>query len=253
MADPKPPLPKRFYENASARPEGDGFLLALDGRPARTPGRHPLAVPTRALGDAVAAEWMAQGETIDPATMPFTRLANTAIDGVAREMDAVRSEMVRYAGSDLVAYRAGGPDRLVAAQAAAWDPIVGWARAALGAYVVLTEGVVFAEQPAESLERIAAVIATETSPFRLAALHVLTTLSGSVLLALMLAAGKLPAQQAWLAAHVDELYQESVWGQDLEAGERRAAREADFMAAARMLALVEPPASGIPRGSKARL
>ena len=226
------PLPRRFYERAEAREEPGGFALVLDGRPARTPGRAPLFLPTRALGEAVAAEWQAQAATIDPGTMPLTRLANTAVDGVAPTADAVRADIARYAASDLVCYRAGEPDALVAAQAAAWDPVLRWAEEELGARFILSEGVTFVAQPDGSLHRVRERIEAERSPFRLAALHVLTTLAGSVLIALMLGAGRLGVREAWGALHVDELFQEGRWGADHEATERRALREAEFEAAA---------------------
>lgn len=232
-----PAGPKRFYREAALAEAEGGFVLTLDGRPARTPARKPLALPTRPFGEAVAAEWNAQGETIDPTTMPLTRFANTAIDGVAREAEAVRAELARYAGSDLTMYRAGDPEGLVAAQAAAWDPILDWAHRDLGARFLLSQGVTFVAQPEPSLARIRAALDAETSAFRLAALHVLTTLSGSVLVALMHAAGALDTEAAWQAGHVDELFQESRWGQDAEAAERRARREAEFRTAARVLAL----------------
>lgn len=228
---------KRFYTHARAQPEEGGFVLALDGRPARTPARTPLRLPTRALGDAVAAEWQAQGEAIEPASMPLTRLANTAIDGVAREVGAVRADILRYAGSDLVVYRACEPDRLAAEQAAAWDPVLGFAREELGACFVLSEGVTFVAQPETALDRVRERLAAETSPFALAPLHVMTTLTGSVLIALMHVAGRIDLAAAWAAAHVDELYQESRWGQDSEAATRRAAREAEFGAASIFYAL----------------
>lgn len=229
--------PKRFYREAAAEAGPDGYILMLDGRPARTPVKSPLALPTRALGDAVAAEWAGQGETIDPASMPLTRFANSAIDGVARDMAALRAELARYAGSDLVMYRAGSPEGLVRAQAEAWDPVLDWARESLGARFLLSEGVTFVAQPDASLARIGAALKEETSPFRLAALHVMTTLSGSVLLTLMHEAGEISADAAWRAAHVDEFFQETLWGLDAEAAERRARREAEFQAASRILAL----------------
>lgn len=232
-----PPKTKRFYKEASVEKRPEGHVLTLDGRPARTPARNLLALPTQALGEAVAAEWAAQGEAIDPAAMPLTKLANSAIDGVAREMDAVRAELARYAGSDLVMYRADGPDGLVEAQTKAWDPVLNWTREAHDARFILSEGVTFVEQPETSLARIRAALDQETSPFRLAALHVLTTLSGSLLLALMHEGGGIAADEAWRAAHVDELFQESRWGLDAEATERRTRREAEFQAAARMLEL----------------
>ncbi|TDR94334.1 ATP12 family chaperone protein [Enterovirga rhinocerotis] len=229
--------PKRFYTAAEIAAGPDGFVLTLDGRPARTPGRVPLALPTRALGEAVAAEWAAQGERILPATMPLTRLANTAIDGVARELAAVRADLARYAGSDLVAYRAADPEPLVAAQSAAWDPVLEWARTDLGARFVLSQGVTYVDQPELSLARIREALERHDSPFAVAALHVMTTLTGSVLIALMHGAGRLGREEAWRAAHVDELFQESRWGLDSEAAERRALREAEFTAASTVLRL----------------
>lgn len=235
-------LPRRFYREARVEPhEGGAFVLTLDGRPARTPGRQTLALPTTALGEAVASEWQAQGDEVDPATMPLTRLANSAIDGVAPNMPGVTDDLVKYGGSDLVCYRAGEPERLAAAQACAWDPILAWAREALGARFVLSEGVTFIGQPEPAIEAIRANLAGVTSPFALAALHVMTTLTGSVLIALAHAAGELSAEEAWATAHVDERFQESVWGEDEEALKRRALRRADFLAAARLYALTAQP------------
>lgn len=238
MADANGGAPKRrFYETAGVQERENGFVLTLDGRPARTPARAPLALPTRPLGEAVAEEWQRQGPAIDPATMPLTKLANSAIDGVAPRAAEVRADLLRYAGSDLVAYRAAESERLVREQAAAWDPVHAYARDELGAHLLLSEGIVFVEQPAEALGRIAELLELETSPFRLAALHVMTTLTGSVLIALMHVAGRLGADEAWRAAHVDELYQESLWGQDHEAKERRQRREEEFRAASRFFEL----------------
>ncbi|HEY0354359.1 MAG TPA: ATP12 family protein, partial [Enterovirga sp.] len=189
------------------------------------------------LGEALAAEWNAQGETIDPASMPLTKLANTAIDGVAAETEAVRADIARYAGSDLVYYRAGEPDGLVRAQEAAWDPVLAWARDALGAMLVTSVGITFVQQPEIALARIRAVLEDEQSPLALAALHVMTTLTGSVLIALMHAAGAIDAERAWDVAHVDEHHQESFWGEDLEAAQRRERRQAEFRAASSFLAL----------------
>lgn len=231
------PLPKRFYKEATTELRDGGYVLTLDGRPARTPARNPLAVPGRELGAGLAAEWNAQRETIDPAFMPMTRLANTAIDGVAREMQAVRDDLAKYAASDLVYYRAGEPDRLVRAQEAAWNPVLAWAREALGATLVMSVGVTFVQQPDPALARIRAVLDQEQSPFALAALHVMTTLTGSVLIALMHAAGAIDAETAWDMAHVDERHQESFWGEDPEAMQRRERRKAEFRAASTFLAL----------------
>ncbi|MDF3062081.1 MAG: ATPase [Microvirga sp.] len=233
----RPGLPKRFYRTAAVAEREGAFQLLLDGRPARTPGRNAVAAPTQALGEELAAEWNAQGAEVDPSTMPLTRIVNSAIDGVAPRREAVIADMAKYAGSDLVCYRAGEPERLAAEQGTAWDPILAWAREALGTQFFLGQGVVHVEQPAAALDAVRAHLEAVASPFRLAALHVMTTLTGSVLIALAHAAGRLDADGAWAAAHVDERYQESLWGEDEEAMLRRAAREAEFRAASRVYAL----------------
>ena len=238
----RPVLPKRFFERAAVEQRDGGFVLTLDGRAARTPGRRPLAAPTRALGEALAAEWQAQRAEIDPTKMPMTRIVNSTIDGVAANPAAVVDDIVKYAGSDLVCYRAGEPERLVADQTAAWDPVLAWARDALGARFVQSQGVTYVGQPEAALAAVRAAVDQSTrSPFALAALHVMTTLTGSVLIALAHAAGRLTAEEAWAAAHVDELFQERVWGEDGQALARRAARQADFLAASRLYALASAP------------
>jgi chaperone required for assembly of F1-ATPase len=235
-------LPKRFYENAAVEEREEGLVLTLDGRMARTPGRKPLAFPNRALGEAVAQEWQAQVEVINPALMPLTRICNSAIDGVAEQAEAVADEIVKYAGSDLVCYRAGDPERLVAAQAQHWDPILAVARERYGARFLLSEGIVFVEQPETAIAGIRARVAQERDPFRLAALNVMTTLTGSALIALATADGALGADAAWEAAHLDEIVQESIWGEDADAIRRRAVRKIDFDAAVRTAALTAPGA-----------
>ena len=235
-------LPKRFYKQAEAVETPDGFGLALDGRPARTPGGNALATPVKELSEAVAAEWNAVAEFIDPTAMPITRIVNSALDGVTRETDAVAAEIVKYAGSDLLLYRAGDPASLVKAQANAWDPIIAWAREAFGARFVLGEGVMFVTQPdhVDPAMRRAVAQAVGNGPtrvLRLAALSVLTTLTGSALLALAVALGRLDLREAWGAAHADEDFQMAAWGQDAEALERRARRWTEAEAAGRILAL----------------
>ncbi len=227
-------LPRRFYKAAAVAPHAEGFALTLDGREAKTPGRNPLVLGDRAVAEALAAEWQRQGERIDPATMPLTRIVNAAIDRVAREMEPVRAEIVKYAGSDLVCYRGEGPQSLVDAQAAAWDPVLAWARATLGARFVLAEGIVAVDQPAESLTAVAAALA-DVDPLRLAAVHVVTTLTGSALIALAVLRGALAPEAAWAAAHVDEDWQMGQWGRDDMALSRRAARWQDMQAAALIL------------------
>ncbi|WP_019904690.1 ATP12 family protein [Methylobacterium sp. 77] len=237
-AQTRPALPKRFYETAGLSKNDEGFRLTLDGRPANTPARNPLSLPTRALGEAVAAEWAAQVASIDPATMPLTRLANTAIDGVAPRREAVIDDLSAYAGTDLVAYRAADPERLVADQARAWDPLLDWARETLGARLILSEGVMHVTQPEPSVAALRSAIAAVDGPFRLAALHTMTTLTGSLLIALATLHGRLTPQEAWTAAHVDEAYQASVWGSDAEAEARHVLRKHEFEAAATLAKLV---------------
>jgi chaperone required for assembly of F1-ATPase len=232
-------VPARFYKEAAVV-EADGhFALVLDGKPAFTPARKRLAVPSAAAAAAIAAEWNAQEKTLEPATMPLTRLVNSALDGVAGRMAETRAEILKYAGSDLVCYRAGEPDPLVEAQAAAWDPILAFARDTFGARFICAEGIVFATQPDAACAAFAAgldglVRDGDKAPLRLAALDVVTTLTGSALIAAAVAAGALSTEAAWGAAHVDEDYEMRLWGQDIEALARRARRFGDMATAVRL-------------------
>jgi chaperone required for assembly of F1-ATPase len=228
----KPARPSRFYKTASIAPgETGGFRVLLDGRSVRTPGRKPVTVASEAAARLIAAEWDAQGAQIDPSIMPATRIVNSAIDGVADNMDAVQAEIVAYAGTDLTCYRAADPARLVAWQDAAWNPVLGWLRDAHGALFVQVQGIQHAPQPEAALAAVERLIAGIDDPVALAALHVMTTLTGSALIALAVAIGPFDAAGGWAAAHADELYQEEVWGADEEAGERRTLRERNFLAA----------------------
>ena len=230
----RPELARRFYGKATAAPHGEGFAVLLDGRVAKTPARRPLLVARRAVAKALADEWEGQQNEIDPATMPLTRIVNAAIDGVADHAEAIRSDIVKYAGSDLVCYRADRPVGLVAAQEKAWSPVLAFARQALGARFVLAEGVVHVAQNPEALAAVERAVA-QFDPLALAALHTVTTLTGSALIALALARGATTAEAAWAAAHVDEDWQMREWGQDGLALERRAARWKEMAAAALVL------------------
>ena len=152
--DLKRPLPKTVLQARIGHALDEGFGLALDGRPVRTPARAPLAVPNKTLAEALAEEWRGQGERIDPATMPKTRLVNTALDGVAREIDAVTAEIAKFAGSDLICYRAAAPESLVEAQNAAWNPILDFFRENFSAPFICAEGVIFVAQPENSVAAI---------------------------------------------------------------------------------------------------
>ena len=228
-------LPKRFYEEATAVETGHGHELRLDGRPARTPGRSPLALAERRIAEAIAAEWAAQGERIDPATMPLTRMANSAIDGVAPRMDAVRDDILAYAGSDLLCYRAEGPAGLVERQNAAWNPVLN-RLAEEGARFNLAEGVMPVEQPSPTLETVRGWLDEIDDPMRLTGLHVATTITGSAILALSVERQWIAADEAWGAAHVDEDWNREQWGHDEIAEKARAVRRRDYDAAALILA-----------------
>lgn len=224
----------RFYREATAgQLENGAFPVLLDGRAVRTPARRALASPSAALTGALAAEWDAQSERIDPASMPLTRLANSIIDGVADAPQPVADEIARFLGSDLLFYRAAEPAGLVAAQAAHWDSPIAWAHEVLGARFMLAEGVVFVEQPERALAAARAAIPQDA--WRLGAVHVVTALTGSALLALALLRGRLSAEEAWTAAHVDEDWNMAQWGRDDLALERRAFRWREMQAAAAVL------------------
>ena len=230
----RPQLRKRFYERAHVAQGGEGFAVLLDERPIRTPARRALAAPSRALAESLAAEWDAQQGVIDPARMPLTRLANVAIDAVADKRADVAAEVESYLGNDLLFYRAEGPQGLVDRQALLWDPVIGWARDELDARFVLAQGVMPVAQPREAIAAAAGRIPQDV--WRLTAVASVTTLTGSGLLALALAHGELDAAAVWAAAHVDEDWQMAQWGRDDLALDRRAFRESEFNAAARVLA-----------------
>jgi chaperone required for assembly of F1-ATPase len=242
--DLKKALPRRFYKEAKAGEREGVYVLLLDGRTAKTAGGNPIALPSLAGAEAIAEEWSPQGEWIDWAQMPITRMANSAIDGVSRDLSATVDEIAKYAGSDLVCYRAAEPRRLVEAQAAAWDPILAFARKKIGAVFICTEGVMFVEQPQAARTAVTDAVACYTqtgaaAPFALAALHVMTTLTASVLIALGVAHGALSPTEAWRAAHVDEDFEIEAWGEDAEALERRERQWREFEAAARLFQSVQ--------------
>lgn len=224
---------RRFYKTVSVT---DDLGIALDGRSVKTPMKLALQLPTRTLAEAVAAEWEAQGEKLDPASMTLTKLANTAIDRVAGNRAQIEAEVLDYSNSDLVCYRADRPPELVQSHTRHWDPVVDWARTTLDAPFEVTMGVMHNPQPEAALAAFAAAL-KELSDFELAAFHTVMTLTGSALIALMLARRAMGPETAWITAHVDEDYQIEQWGQDEEAQIRRDARLKEFMAACRFLTL----------------
>jgi chaperone required for assembly of F1-ATPase len=235
------PLRKRFYTDAGVAEADGGFAVTLDGKPIRTPSGRHVVIPVKPLADAVAAEWAAQGETLDPMTMPLTRLANSVIEGVVDRAALVADDLAKYFQSDLLFYRAGHPEGLVASEAAHWDPVLFWAAETLGAHFILSEGIMPVRQPDEAVA--AARAALPGDAWSVAALHVVTTLTGSALLALALAQGVRTADQVWAAAHVDEDWNADQWGVDEEAALRRAARLKDFGAAVAVLEAVNARAT----------
>jgi chaperone required for assembly of F1-ATPase len=233
---------KRFYKDAAVVELGDGFALELDGRPVKTPARARLAVPIRTLADAIAAEWRAQGEKIDPHSMPLTGLANAAIDRIAPERAAFAAGLAQYGESDLLCYRADGPEPLVARQAEHWDPVLAWARRRYDIELKVVSGVIHQAQPEPTVARLARAVSAR-SPFELAGLSPLVTVSGSLIIALALAEGGIDLEAAWAAATVDEQWQAEKWGEDAEAVHALANRRQDFAAGARLLTLLDQSVS----------
>jgi chaperone required for assembly of F1-ATPase len=218
---------RRFYKMVSVTGTTTPFSVTLDERPLRTPLKRAFELPSGALAQAVAAEWDVQTEKIDPRTMPLTRLANTAIDRVEPARDRIIGEIVDFSGSDLVCYRAEKPLGLIERQAKAWQPVLDWARATLGAEFLITEGVVHLLQPAATLAAVRDYLGQKSS-WDLTALHNITTLTGSALIAAMACESAMPGSEAWAAAHVDEDWQIEHWGWDEDARHRRNHRKREF-------------------------
>lgn len=228
---------KRFYKDVTVEPVEEGHAIRLDGRSVKTPARAPRAVPTLALARAIAAEWEAQGDTVDPWSMPLTGLANAAIDKVAADRATFVSSTAAYGETDLLCYRAEGPEPLVERQAEQWDKLLAWAQTRYDIMFVQAIGIVHRPQPPLTLERLHAAVAAYDA-FHLAALQPLVTISGSLVIALALVEGEIDARAAFDAAHLDELWQAELWGEDWMATDARDARRRDFEAAARFIALL---------------
>ena len=228
---------KRFYKSAGVTETPEGFGVALDGKPVRTPAKRPLAVPTRALAEAIAEEWLAQGETVDPKRLPLTRLASIALDLVAPRREAVVSEVVKYAGTDLVCYRAEAPPELAARQHAAWQPLIDWATLRFDASLTVTASILPVSQSPATLNAFEAAAAAYDT-HRLAALHLATAACGSLVVALALVEGHLDAEAAFAASELDESYEIERWGEDAEQAKRRKGLKEDIALAARFVALL---------------
>jgi len=221
---------KRFWKEVTVVDGG----IRLDGRVVRTPARAELVVPTHALAEAIAEEWRAQGEEVDPRAMPLTGLANAAIDRITPEFAA---DLARYGETDLLCYRADGPDALIALQAAAWDPLLDWARGRYDIHFELVTGIMHRPQPAATVARLAEAV-TSCDAFTLAGLQPLVTISGSLVTALALLEGVIDAEDAFDVTHLDELWQAEQWGEDELATDAREVRREDFLAAAHFLYLL---------------
>lgn len=217
---------KRFWTNASTREVAQGWEITLDGRAVKTPAKAALAVPTRALAEAIAGEWAAQGERIEPQNMPFTRAANAAIDKVSVNREAVISMLAAYGETDLICYRAEAPQGLVARQALIWDRWLDWARDTHNAPLTTTAGIVPVAQPSQSLAQLRGRL-EGMSDFQLAGAHDVIAISGSLVLALAALEGALDEAGLWEACRVDEEWQIAQWGRDEEAdAEAQLRREA---------------------------
>lgn len=229
---------KRFWKTVSIIQAGDGFAITLDDRSIRTPAKSALVVPTYALAKAIAAEWELQKEVVRPDQMPLTRAANSALDKIAHQRVAVVEILAEYGATDLICYRADGPETLSARQALLWNPLLDWAAERFTARLTPITGVMFAEQPPSALLSLQAAV-EEHSVFELAGLHDLVTLSGSLILGLAVSDGFMSAAKAWPLSRVDEQWQEEQWGSDTEALDTAARKEADFLQAEKLLNLLK--------------
>jgi chaperone required for assembly of F1-ATPase len=231
---------RRFWSEVAVAEEAGAWRVLLDGRPLKTPAKTALDLPSAAMARAMADEWAAQGEVIDPRSMPVTRSANSAIDRVVPQKAEVVALLASYGETDLLCHRVDGPDALVAGQAEAWDPLLDWADETLGARLRPTTGILPVAQSPEALRRLSETL-DRLDAFRLTGVHDLVTLSGSVVLGLAVAQGRLDAQTGWDLSRIDEAWQIAQWGEDEEAAQAAEIRFADFRHALRFLSLVSEP------------
>jgi chaperone required for assembly of F1-ATPase len=225
---------RRFWKEARAVEREDGWGIELDGKPLRTPGKAALSVASEALAEAIAGEWNGAGETIDPRAMPLTGFANAAIDRIAPDPDAFAAGLAKYGESDLLCYRAEAPASLIAREAAAWDPLLAWARRRFDVDFVVTAGITYVPQPEATVARLGHAAAM-LDPFRLAALSPLVTIGGSLVAALAVLEQAVAPEEAWQAVSVDEHWQLETWGSDADAEAALANKRRDFLAAADFL------------------
>ena len=228
---------KRFYTDVSVAPDDTGFAILLDQRGLKTPAKRPVTAPSEALAQAVAEEWRDQGETLMPTSMPLTRCLNTALDTIGEHQDAVVGEVQRYAGSDLLCYRAPDPDDLVTRQRVGWAPHLAWAEDHFGVRFTIVHGLMPVDQPPATVATLQRAV-SDLDRFRLTAVHLVAAITGSLVLALRLDARAVSGEEVWAAAALDESFQAELWGEDPEAAERRAAMASDVEAADRFLSLL---------------
>ncbi len=231
---------KRVYETVAVEGADAGFAVTLDGNGMRTPAGTPLVVPSRAMADAIADEWSRQGETVEPWTMPFTRLANAVIDGVVARKDSVVESLTRYGGSDLLCYRAEEPEELAARQAAHWEPLLDWVRERFGIQLRVGKGLNPVDQPESALEKLRSVF-QNCDPYTLASAHTAASISGSAVIALALVHDRLDLDAAWSASRVDEDWQIEKWGEDAEAAVRDMRRKREMAVSVEAIRFMREP------------
>jgi chaperone required for assembly of F1-ATPase len=228
---------KRFYKEVSVAPSEGGYCILLDGKPVKTPARNQLALPTEALAAAIAAEWQSQGEAIVATTMPLLRLANTVIDGVAVNRADVIAAILRFGENDLLCYRAHQPPALAARQREGWDPLLDWVRRRHGAHMKVAEGMAHIDQTLDALAALRDPL-EDLDAFTLGGLHVIASITGSLVLALAVLEGFIPGAYAFALSRIDETYQAEKWGEDAEAQKRAAALAQELDKAVELIAAV---------------